>query len=149
MSLSSDVVKHIMTFLEPRSVHRLSLTSKQNATCAKHFFKHPYTKGSLVVVDRFGFWTDLYRVVAANAVFVYLQKVTWRHSLKALFDDGEHCLWKPKRFKEDDPVMWRPVRYTNLFQKYAFRGKGALKHGEWTLRPTDSSDCSIGRLLMA
>ena len=69
--------------------------------------------------------------------------------MNALFDDGKHCMWKPKRFTQQDPVMWKPARYTNMFQKYAFRGKGALKHGEWILHPNDSTDVSIGRLLMA
>ena len=147
-NLSSDVVKHIFGFLEPKGAHRFSLTSKRNALCAKYHFKHPFRKGSLVYVNRFGLWTDLYRVVEANEDVCYLQKVTWRHSAKMLYDNGTHSLWKPLRYTEDNAVLWRPQRYLNMFSKYAFCAKGALKHGEFILRPTDSADASMGRLLM-
>ena len=136
MKLSGDVLQNVTTFLDPKSVHNLSQTCKWNAKNAKEYFKHPFRKGTLVYVDRFGYWTDFYRVIGSNNTFVYIQRVTWSNTAKRLFDNGESC-------------MWKPVRYSNRFQKYSFKGSGALKHGEWILRPTDSSDVSFGRLLMS
>ena len=134
MNLPGDVIKHIMTFLEDKSVHHLSLTCKQNAMCAKHHFNHPYRKGSLIYMQRFGYWTYVYRVLASNERFVYLQRVIWSATVGQFLDSGEQ-------------MQCKPVRYLNPLAKYSFIAAGALKHGEWTVRSTGCDDIGIGRLL--
>ena len=134
MNLSADAAQHVLSYLTSKEVHKLSQSCKEANAWSRMYFRHPFRRGKQVSVDRFGQCVDTYRVVCANHYFVYMQPVTYSFTARRHFDNGE-C------------EVWNPVRYENPFAKFSFFGKGALKHGEWTVKPVDSMDPRLGRIL--